>query len=506
MNRSLDKLLSLTFETFEHFSNIEVTEIIKEIKNRKLLDSDNKLLKLLSDKKMLIEILEAIPQGIQIVDCDGIIVYVNTAFLDVVNVRANERLGKSIFEVSPDGSLSTVLRTKKPVSNLMNFPKGTPVELVSNASPIFYRDDMIGAVAVINDIKDVMDLTEQLKKSKRMLNSLSEKITHLTTAKYTFDDIIANCPKMQSVIEMCQVAAQSDSVVLIQGETGTGKELIASAIHNASKRSQEPFVTVNCSAIPKTLLESEFFGHEKGAFTGAYKRQLGKFELANKGTLFLDEIGEMDLELQPKILRAIQEGEIQRVGGEDKIKIDVRIISATNRDLKEMVKRSEFRRDLYYRLNVWNINIPPLKERKEDLEYLVNFLVKKVCRRIGKSHAYFSTESMMIMYKYEWPGNVRELENVIERAIIGLRDRDIIEACDLDYLIVNDKDYRTDTWNEVIPLDEVEKKAISSAMKKYGTSYEAKRIIAKKLGISLATLYNKINKYNLEEDEINNEL
>ncbi len=459
MDESLDKLLSLTFDTFEDFNNIEVIKKIKEIKNNdtkfysesffnlspeELLNTNNKLLKLLLDRTMLIEILESIPQGIQIVDYDGTIVYVNPAFLNVVNVEASERIGKSIFEVSSDGSLSTVLRTKKPVSNLMNFPKGTPVELVSNASPIFYKNRMIGAVAVINDVKDVMDLTEQLKNSKHMLKNLSEKIIHLTTAKYTFSDIIANCSKMQTVIEMCKIAAQSDSVVLIQGETGTGKELIANAIHNASTRSQEPFITVNCSAIPKNLLESEFFGHEKGSFTGAYKRKLGKFELANKGTLFLDEIGEMDLELQPKILRAIQEKEIQRVGGEEKIKIDVRIISATNRDLKEMVKKNEFRRDLYYRLNVWNINIPSLRERKEDLEYLINFLVKKICRRIGKNNIYFSHEAMIIMYKYEWPGNVRELENVIERAIIGLRDKDIIEASDLEYLIVNDKDYRTD--------------------------------------------------------------
>ncbi|WZL73708.1 sigma 54-interacting transcriptional regulator [Clostridiaceae bacterium 35-E11] len=451
MNEGLDKLPSLTLDTFKYFGNGKIIESIKKsqesefyhesllaLLSEESLNSNKQLLERLLDREMLVEILESIPQGVQIVDRDGIIVYVNVAFLDIVNVEANERIGKSIFEVSYDGSLSTVLRTKKSVSNLMNFPKGTSVELVSNASPIFYEGEMIGAVAAVNDVKDVMDLTEQLKKSKYMVKNLSEKITHLSTAKYTFDDIIANGLKMQSVLEMCQVAAQSDSVVLIQGETGTGKELIAHAIHNASARAQQPFITVNCSAIPKNLLESEFFGHEKGAFTGAYKRKLGKFELANKGTLFLDEIGEMDLELQPKILRAIQEKEIQRVGSEDRIQVDVRIISATNRNLIQMIHKGEFRRDLYYRLNVWNINIPPLRERREDLGHLINFLTQKTCRRLGKKYASFCSDAMTIMYQYNWPGNIRELENVIERAIIGLRNRDTVEMKDVEYLITNE--------------------------------------------------------------------
>ena len=431
MDENLEKLLSFTFYNFKNDDkNLNFDDYIK-------INKDN--------IAFLIEILDSIPQGIQIVDRNGIIIYVNPTFIKVVKVNLDERLGKNIFDVSPDGSLSTVLKTGKMVLNLMNYPKGTSVELVSSAKPIYYHGKMIGAIAISSDTKDMIDLSTQLLKNKQMIDKLSEKVLYLSTAKYSFDDIIANCSKMRNVIDKSKIAAKVDTTVLIQGETGTGKELVANAIHNDSDRSQKPFVTINCSNIPKDLLESEFFGHEKGSFTGAHKRKLGKFELANNGTLFLDEIGEMNLELQPKILRAIQEQEIQRVGGEDKIKIDVRIITATNRNLIKMIEKGEFRSDLYYRLNAWNIEIPPLRERIEDLECLINFLANKICRRIGKKGVYFSAESLSIMYEYKWPGNVRELENVIERAIIGLKDRDIIEYKDLNYLITDNDESHLDT-------------------------------------------------------------
>jgi transcriptional regulator with PAS, ATPase and Fis domain len=393
MNESLGEIISLSFDTFEKLSNNEIAKITNKLKNdsMKLISnefndflskdiniSSNSILKLLLSREIFLDILESFPQGIQIVDDDGLIIYVNPEFLNEVNVKIDERIGKNIFDVSPDGSLSKVLKTKEPVTNLMNFPKGTQVGIVSSAFPICYQDKMIGAIAVMNNVKSVFDLTVNLKKSRHLLKNLSEQITQISTAKFSFKDIISNDIKMKSSIEMCQVAAQSDSIVLIQGETGTGKELFANAIHDASARSKGPFITVNCSAIPKSLLESEFFGHEKGAFTGAYMRKLGKFELANKGTLFLDEIGELDLELQPKLLRAIQEREIQRVGGEDKIRLDVRIISATNRNLEQMIEKGEFRRDLYYRLNVWKVTIPPLRERKEDIELLANYLLNVI--------------------------------------------------------------------------------------------------------------------------------
>lgn len=441
MDDALENFLKLTTNIFTHFSDIDLTK--EEVSSKKFFD-DDKILELILQREILISILEKLPIGVQIVNNYGTIVYVNPAFLNTLNVKSHERIGKSIYEVSPDGSLATALRTKKPVINLRNNPEGTIVELVSNASPLYYNGEMIGAIAIMNDIMEVVSLTKQLKKSRHIAKSLSEKISYLSQANYSFDDIIRSSPKMNRVVEISKEAAQNDSVVLIQGETGTGKELIASAIHNASLRSLESFICVNCSAIPENLLESEFFGHEKGAFTGAIKRKLGKFELANGGTLFLDEIGDMPLSLQPKILRAIQEMKIQRVGGEEDIDVDIRIVAATNRNLKQMVKRGEFRSDLYYRLNVIPIIIPPLRERKEDLYDLIDHLIRKICRKLGRKIVSFSDEAMEIMYKYDWPGNVRELENIVERAIIGLKTRDIVEAKDLSYLIVDNKNPDTD--------------------------------------------------------------
>lgn len=431
-----DKLLKLTSCAFEHINRFQMFGTDCKSRIDDIIDHKS-IEELLLNREILIEILETLPVGIQIIDENGIIVFVNSAFLNTLNVKPQERIGKSIVEVSPDGSLSKVLRTRKPVINIRNSPKGTPVELVSSAMPLYYSGDFIGAVAIMHDVKDVFSLTEQLKESRHMVKDLSEKISQLSKATYSFDDIISNSYKMKKVIEISKIAAQNDSPVLILGETGTGKELIANSIHNASKRSQQPFICINCSAIPENLLESELFGHEKGAFSGAIKRKLGKFELANKGTLFLDEIGDMSLSLQPKLLRAIQEKKIQRIGGENEIELDFRIIAATNRDLKKMVSKGQFREDLYYRLNVISIEIPPLRERKEDLIPLVHYLSNKICRKLGKRIVSFSDEAIRIMHEYSWPGNVRELENIVERAIIGLVDRDTVEAKDLSYLIVD---------------------------------------------------------------------
>lgn len=408
-------------------------------------ESSDHILRSLLNREVLLKIIESVQEGIQVVDSHGIIRYVNSAFLNITGLKIYDRIGKNIYEVSPDGSLATVLTTKKPVNNVRNHPIGTPIELLSSAVPIYIFNKIVGAIAIIQDMQEVFKLTEQLKNTEAKFEHLSEKIKYLCNASYTFEDLIGNSLSMQHVLEMGHIAAKNDSVVLIQGETGTGKEIIANAIHYASARIKKQFVSVNCSAIPQQLLESEFFGHEKGSFTGAYKRKLGKFEVANGGTLFLDEIGDMDLLLQAKILRAIQEKEIQRVGGEDKIPLNVRIIAATNRNLKKMVENGAFRVDLFYRLNVWNIVIPPLRERKEDIDILIDFLLIKICRRIGKKGVIFSSKAKQILYKYDWPGNVRELENVIERALLSSRDRLKIEAEDLKFISIDDNSALTGT-------------------------------------------------------------
>src|SRR3989449_3118640 len=237
-----------------------------------------------------------------------------------------------------------------------------------------------------------------------------------------FEQVIGNSPALEEVLEQVERVAPTDSTVLIQGETGTGKELIAHAIHNISSRCGRPFVRLNCAAIPLDLLESELFGHEKGAFTGAIAQKIGRFEVADKGTLFLDEVGELAPALQPKLLHVLQEQEFERLGGTRTHQVDVRLVAATNRDLADMVKRREFRSDLYYRLNVFPISVPPLRARREDIPALVTHFIEMFSRRMGKQIEHVRPETMSALSSYHWPGKIRELQNLIERAVILSKD------------------------------------------------------------------------------------
>jgi formate hydrogenlyase transcriptional activator len=233
-----------------------------------------------------------------------------------------------------------------------------------------------------------------------------------------FEQIIGGSPALESVLQEIELVSPTDSTVLIQGETGTGKELIARAIHKLSSRSGRPFLTLNCAAIPFDLLETELFGHERGAFTGAIAQKLGRFELADKGTFFLDEVSDIPLGLQPKLLRLLQEQEIERLGSTRTYRVDVRLVGASNRDLAGMVERNEFRRDLYYRLNVFPIHVPPLRERSEDIPLLVRHFVQQFARRMNRTIETIPSETMRALTRYSWPGNIRELQNLMERAVI----------------------------------------------------------------------------------------
>jgi transcriptional regulator with GAF, ATPase, and Fis domain len=237
-----------------------------------------------------------------------------------------------------------------------------------------------------------------------------------------FEQVIGNSPALESVLEQVERVAPTDSTVLIQGETGTGKELIAHAIHNLSSRCGRPFIRLNCAAIPLDLLESELFGHEKGAFTGAIAQKIGRFELADKGTLFLDEVGDIPGALQPKLLRVLQEQEFERLGSTRTHKVDVRMVAATNRNLMEMANRGEFRSDLYYRLNVFPVQLPPLRERREDIPALVSHFVEIYGRRMSRQIEHIPATTMSALTSYQWPGNIRELQNLIERAVILSND------------------------------------------------------------------------------------
>jgi DNA-binding NtrC family response regulator len=321
-------------------------------------------------------------------------------------------------------------------------------------------------------------------------------------SKFGAPRIIGKSAGIVEVAQQVQKVAQAKTTVLLLGESGTGKELFARAIHNLSPRSEYPFVPINCAAIPRELLESELFGHEKGAFTGADARKIGKFELADKGTIFLDEIAEMDLSLQAKLLRAIQEGEIERVGGLKSVKIDVRIVAASNKDIEKAIEEKLFREDLFYRLNVFPVTIPPLRERKDDIPLLVEFFIQKYCKEVKSAPKNMSKDALDALINYPWKGNVRELENCIERAVI-LCDGETITT---DHITLNEKLVFESTFRNLPmdgPLDETAREAtriaetqrIIRALRETGGN---KTRASELLRVSYKTLLTKIKDYNIK--------
>lgn len=332
--------------------------------------------------------------------------------------------------------------------------------------------------------------------TKELLN-LRENVKQ----EYSFDNIISADGRMQDVFKLVSKVLNNDITVLIYGESGTGKELIARAIHYNGIRKDKPFVVVNCASIPRELLESELFGHEKGAFTGAHQRKLGKFEIARGGTIFLDEVGELEMLLQAKLLRVIQQKEFERVGGTELIKTDVRIISATNRDLKHAVEDKEFREDLFYRLNSFPIFVPPLRSRRGDILILAEHFVKKFSEKLSKQIKGFTKRALKIVYEYNWPGNVREVENTIERCII-ITDSDMIDVDDLPAHLrtaenITSADVNGPLFSDetIIPFEKLKEEAIRHALKvTNGNIVEA----AKKLKLGRATIYRLMDKYRIE--------
>jgi transcriptional regulator with GAF, ATPase, and Fis domain len=304
-----------------------------------------------------------------------------------------------------------------------------------------------------------------------------------------FQQVIGNSPALEAVLEQVERVAPTDSTVLIQGETGTGKELIAHAIHNISSRCGRPFVRLNCAAIPLDLLESELFGHEKGAFTGAIAQKIGRFELADKGTLFLDEIGDIPPALQPKLLRVLQEQEFERLGSTRTHKVDVRLVAATHRDLTDMVNRGEFRSDLYYRLNVFPVLLPPLRDRREDIPALVTHFVEMLGRRMGREIEHIPAETMSALISYQWPGNIRELQNLIERAVILSNDGVLPNP-----LPATEPERRATISPGATTLRDSERTLIQHTLEGVGWVIGGPKGAAVKLGLKRTTLIHKMQK------------
>ncbi len=342
------------------------------------------------------------------------------------------------------------------------------------------------------------------KRLKREVDNLKQRIDKF----YSFSNIIGKSPAMKSLFEKILTVAPTDVTVLITGESGTGKELIANAIHQNSPRKNNIFLPINCAAIPGEILESELFGHEKGAFTGAVSQKMGKFELASNGSLFLDEIGEMSLDLQAKLLRIIEQKEFMRVGGNKLIKVKTRIIAATNQNLEELVRSGKFREDLYFRLKVVHLKIPPLRERKGDIPLLVNHFIKKFGEIHNKPGISISPDALKILEHYPWPGNVRELQNLIESLVIFSTDN-IISPNHLPDEVIEKSSYKTEIKQQTIPdledsviiklgepLEEIEKRVILKTLRKFNGN---KTHTAKALGIGLRTLHRKLKEYGEEE-------
>jgi len=342
------------------------------------------------------------------------------------------------------------------------------------------------------DLSEVQLIAERALERRRLIDE-NKYLKNQLKANHGFDNVIGKNPKIQHAYVLAAQVAESNASVLILGETGTGKEYLARAIHFQSPRVNGPFIKVNCSALPETLLESELFGHEKGAFTNAVSRRIGRFEAADGGTLFLDEIGDISLPVQMKLLRVLQEKEFERVGSSETIKVDVRIIAATNRNLKQAIAEKEFREDLYFRLNVITINLPPICERPEDVPELANHFVRKYCKETGKGIEEIAPEAMQMLLSYNWPGNIRELENCIERAVIFCHGRRILPQ---HILLGGDStpQVKMETPRELKPLAQVEKEHIGFVL---GECEWNQTHAASILGIDRKTLRNKIREYEL---------
>lgn len=443
-------------------------------------------------------IIDSAYEGIVVVDKKGYITMMNAPYADFLRVNKDEVIGRHVTEVIDGTRLHIVVETGKEEIGDIQRVRGK--NIVVMRIPIFKNGQVSGAIGKImfKDPKEVGILASKITKIEKELNYYKDALKQASSARYSFNSIIGRSEKLKEAKYLAEKAAQTNSNVLIRGESGTGKELFAHAIHSCSYRAPKPFVKINCAAIPSELLESELFGYEEGAFTGARRGgKIGKFESANGGSIFLDEIGDMPLAMQAKLLRVLQEKEIERVGGVRNIEVDVRIIAATHRNLEEMVAKGEFREDLYYRLNVMNIQIPSLRERPEDIPIIALHLLEKLSEQVGNYVAGISKEAMNGLKQYSWPGNVRELENVLERTIILVDYGKEIQEVHLPmYLRKAEKSRFVPRGKELKEiLEAAEREAILDCLHQTGGNRSE---TAKILNISRSSLYERLWKYGIE--------
>lgn len=435
-------------------------------------------------EKELSTILETLHEGVVAIDKGGYITNCNTTAAKLLSAERKDIIGEHINRYMLGAPALEVLKTGKEYTEseeLYKVGRDRRLHIIVTAKALVSEGEIQGAVISFRDIEEARKLAYTMQRGK---------------GKNTFDDIIGNSSRIIAAKNQAIITARGDSTVLITGESGTGKEMFAKAIHYSGSRSGKPFITVNCGAIPENLLESELFGYEKGAFTGASETgSQGKFQAADGGTIFLDEIGDMPMQLQVKILHVLQNKRFQRVGGNKDIMVDVRVVSATNRNLEEMIKEGEFREDLYYRLSVIPIDIPPLRARREDIPVFMEYFLNKYNGFMNRKLKGFSDEVRRVYENYSWPGNVRELENAIEYST-NMTQGDIIGMSDIPQrLVKGSEDMPKGTENRTLAdvVSEYERSYIGGLIAKREKAGLSKEDVAKELGISRATLYRKIS-------------
>lgn len=496
----IDDVIKGELKGLKELENIEVDDVtFKILKAYKMIlarknETLNQLIKYKERELDAFAIGDAVSDGICLTDDKGMVIAINKGYTEITGIEEKEIIGESIQALVDqeyfDNAVSLlVLKQKKKVSSLATINKNNKKVLITG-NPIFNEDGQVTQVlTVMRDLTELIRLKEQLetteKKSEKYLNELK----YLRNKNKESVNFIGENSKVKELKESIKYVAKTGATVLITGETGTGKEVISKEIHDKSNRKNGPYIKVNCAAIPDTLIESELFGYEKGAFTGAQnKEKLGMFEMANGGTILLDEIGEMPLTLQSKLLRVLQEKELMRVGGTKSIKLDVRVIASTNQVLSELIQKGKFREDLFYRLNVVPIKIPPLRERKDDIPLLAYNFLEKFNLKYGKDKRFDSMAINALEY-YEWPGNVRELQNVIERLMV-IDDECYITYDNICNIIGKNRRAVYPTENAITlreAVDILEKEMIELALKNHGSTYKA----AKVLGVTQPTVFRK---------------
>lgn len=453
-------------------------------------------------------ILDSIYDGILIINTAAVVVYVNPEYLRIVRLDAADIVGKPLRSVRAGAILPDVMASGRSVEGA--FRREGDSEYVVDMSPIFHDDVIVGGISVVKDVTEVQRLSKELTRHQRSNKQLRNSIRRINAARHTFEDIVHESAVMRRLVSRAQTMAASPADVLITGESGTGKEVFAQAVHNASSRARGPFLALNCATLAPNVIESELFGYADGAFTGAQRGgKAGFFEVAEGGTVFLDEVTELSVGAQAKLLRVLQERTVRRVGETNEIPMDVRVIAACNRNIQELVGKHAFRNDLYYRLNTFHLELPPLRGRGGDILRLANFFF---CRFAGASFdkERLAPDAAAALVQYLWPGNVRELRNVVEYCF-HMGACEIIEAKHLPAHVLFPPVPPTEnspcrgspdpSLQRGATLAETvfgaEKSAIAAKLEEHGRTLSAKKCIAVELGVSLTTLYAKMSKYGL---------